>query len=208
MNFEMAKNIVAVIAPLIALFIAWRGLSTWNRQLKGTRDSDLSRRILVALYKAEMMIREIRSPLVEIKLPPETSRLDQEAADKAWAKHYEDRWKALSEILAELKAAGLEAKAVWDKNFMEEMQPFFAEISELYSHLNDHIQKRLNQDYDPLYDGKEAWKIVYATSKDDFGKRIKESVEKIDENVRQRLAGGRQLRKTRRRKWALRKNHI
>jgi hypothetical protein len=64
MNFETAKNIVAVVAPLIAVYIAWRGLSTWNRQLRGTRDSDLSRRILVALYKVETMIRQIRSPFV------------------------------------------------------------------------------------------------------------------------------------------------
>ena len=197
MNFETAKNIVAVIAPLIAIFIAWRGLSTWNRQLKGTRDSELSRRILVALYKAEMMIREIRNPFVEYKLPPDASPFDQEASNKAWAKHYEDRWKALSETLAELKAAGIEAKAVWDKNFIDDMHPFFASINELHNHLSEHIQKKLNPGYDPIYDRKETTRIVYATSveKDDFGKRMKESVDKIDEKVRQHLAGDVPLRK-------------
>ncbi len=83
MNFETAKNIVAVLAPLIAVYIAWRGLSTWNRQLRGTRDSDLSRRILVALYKVETMIRQIRSPFVEYRLPPDSSPFHREASNKA-----------------------------------------------------------------------------------------------------------------------------
>jgi len=201
MNFETARNIVAVVAPLIALYIAWRGLSTWNRQLRGTRDSDLSRRILVALYKVETMIRQIRSPFVEYRLPSDASHFDREANNKAWAKHYEDQWKALAENLAELRAASLEAKAVWDKNFIDDMHPFFAVINELHSHLSEHIQWKLNPHEEPIYDKKETRSIVYGTfdDKDEFGKKMKESIEQIDERVRRYLTPRRSWRKRLRR---------
>src|SRR5258706_11707354 len=120
---ETTKTLIAIIAPLIALFIAWRGLSTWNRQLKGARDSDLSKRILVALYNIELMINDIRSPFVEYPLPEGVTPLDQEANNKAWADHYEAKFRRLFETLAELHAASIEAKAVWDKSFMDCLTP-------------------------------------------------------------------------------------
>jgi hypothetical protein len=69
---------------------------------------------------------------------------------------------------------------VWDKNFIDEMHPFFGLINELHSHLSEHIQSRLNPNEELIYDKKETRIIVYATSadKDEFGKRIKESIDK------------------------------
>lgn len=96
---ETIKNLIAIIAPLAALVIAWRGLSTWNRQLYGTRDSELSKRILVALYNIELIIEDIRSPFVEYPLPEGVSPLDQEASNKAWADHYEAKFRRLFETV-------------------------------------------------------------------------------------------------------------
>jgi MFS superfamily sulfate permease-like transporter len=69
---------------------------------------------------------------------------------------------------------------VWDKNFIDEMHPFFGLINELHSHLSEHIQSRLNPNEELIYDKKETRIIVYATSadKDEFGKRMKESIDK------------------------------
>lgn len=59
MDLQTAKDLVGMMVPLPAVLIAWRGLSTWRRQLSTTRDSDLAKRILVALYKAEAAIEDI-----------------------------------------------------------------------------------------------------------------------------------------------------
>jgi hypothetical protein len=194
---ETIRNIVAIIAPLIALFIAWRGLSTWNRQLKGSRDSELSKRILIALYKVEMMLRDIRHPFVEYRLPEGTSQFDQEASNKAWAKIYEEKWKKMSETLAELQAASIEAKAVWDKDFPEVLNSLFECVNELQNHLSDHIQKKINPGYDSLYESRENRKIVYARlgslESDEFSLRIRSAVSQIDERVRRQITPRRRL---------------
>ena len=86
---------------------------------------------------------------------------------------------------------------MWDKNFIDEMHPFFGLINELHSHLSEHIQSRLNPNEELIYDKKETRRIVYATSadKDEFGKRMKESIDKIDEKVRQHFTPIRLWRK-------------
>lgn len=74
MDLQIAKDLTTIIIPIGALLIAWRGLSTWQRQLEVTRDSDLGKRILVALYKAEAALDDIRSPFVTVFIPKDQER--------------------------------------------------------------------------------------------------------------------------------------
>src|SRR5713226_7089561 len=147
---ETFKNVVAIVTPLVALFIAWLGLSTWNRQLTGTRDSELSKRILVAIYNIEMMINDIRSPFVHYTLPEGVAPHDEEANNKAWADYYEAKFRRLDEKLADLHAAGVEAKAVWDKSFMDSLTPVWRVTNRLRLRWKENVRAKLNPNYQPI----------------------------------------------------------
>jgi hypothetical protein len=188
---ETIKNIVAVIGPLVALFIAWRGLSTWNRQLSGTRDSELSKRILVALYNIEMMIEDIRSPFVEYPLPEGVTPFDQEANNRAWADHYEVKFRKLFGTLADLHAASIEAKAVWDKSFMECPTPLIRVANRLKMHWRENVRTQITPNYQPIFDYDETRSIIYGVADDErdaFGLEVKAAIEGIDERVRRHIS--------------------
>jgi len=189
MEIQAIKDIAGIIAPFLALLIAWRGLSTWRRQLHVTRNSDLAKRILVALYKVEAAIDDIRCPIVNVIIPKGEER-EPKALEQNWAKQYEEKWHRLTDILADLQAGIIEAKAIWDRDFPDITKDLFVCISELHDCLYDHLQHRLDEDYVPLYETKEARAVIYARGsqdKDLFGKKIKTAIAKIDEAVRRLL---------------------
>src|SRR5271154_4428182 len=112
-SWDNMQQILLTAAPIVALLIAWSGLNTWKRQLKGTHDFELSRRLLLTLYKCRDALKSARNPLLQ---PGES---DKDRND--WeASAYENRWKAVSEAMSELRAATLESEASWGEDFHEE----------------------------------------------------------------------------------------
>lgn len=47
----LAKDIVLMLAAVVGAYVALRGLSTWNRQLKGGAEYELTRRLLKCTYR-------------------------------------------------------------------------------------------------------------------------------------------------------------
>ncbi len=61
-------------AAITGAVVAVKGLGTWQRQLKGQSEYELSRRILVALFKYRDAITGVRHPAMwayEMSSPPE-----------------------------------------------------------------------------------------------------------------------------------------
>jgi hypothetical protein len=166
-DIELIKNIVAILAPIIGLFIAKKGLSTWQRQLKGTRDLELSRKILMALYEIELKINDIRT------LPRLNFQFDALVRQKN-----EDK-DALRKHMAELKVGGLEAKAIWDKDFPDLLE----DLTSCINALNVCLDNEVNSIIRPNDITPELLAIVNKTiykdldnNKDEFGKKLKEAI--------------------------------
>jgi len=68
------KDIIFIGVGITGAVVAVKGLGTWQRQLKGQSEYDLSRRLLVALFKFRDAINGVRNPMMlghEIPIPSE-----------------------------------------------------------------------------------------------------------------------------------------
>ena len=60
--FTIIKDAAVTGAAITGAFVAFKGLGTWRRQLKGLSEYELSRRILVTLFKYRDAINGVRHP--------------------------------------------------------------------------------------------------------------------------------------------------
>jgi hypothetical protein len=70
----LIKDLILCGAAIAGAVIAIKGLNTWKRQLKGQSEYELSRRLLVTLFKYRDAINGVRHPAMfgyEMPNPPE-----------------------------------------------------------------------------------------------------------------------------------------
>jgi hypothetical protein len=70
----VVKDIVLMGTAVAAMYVAFKGLGTWNRQLKGGAEYELTRRLLRSTYRMRETMKAVRNPVVfqhEQPAPPE-----------------------------------------------------------------------------------------------------------------------------------------
>lgn len=143
--FTVGKDIAMAGIAVYAAVIARRGLSTWNRQLKGSTQYDLARRILKGTYRLRESLAEVRHPAIfrsEQPIPPEEfaeHMTDKQKHHYGIAKAYENRWQELTVIRNDLEAELLEAEALWGHDFLTTFQPLFDLQATLYATVNSYL---------------------------------------------------------------------
>jgi hypothetical protein len=70
------KDVVVAIAAFVGMIVALTGLNTWNRQLKGEVEYELTRRLLKCTYRLREAIQGVRHPMIfaDEKVVPEGKR--------------------------------------------------------------------------------------------------------------------------------------
>lgn len=112
------KDVILAIAGITTAFVAIRGLSTWNRQLRGAADFDVARSLAKCTYKLRDKIQACRSPMIWAhEFPPEyqkagLTRTPQQQAE-GYAFVYANRWEPVFLALQEFDATTIEAEALW-----------------------------------------------------------------------------------------------
>jgi hypothetical protein len=109
-SWSVIQQILLTATTIVALIIAWFGLHTWRRQLKGSYDFELSRRLLLSVYKCRDALQSARNPFVQ---PSESDR----DRDDWEVSAYENRWKAVAEPMSELRSSVLESEVSWGGRF-------------------------------------------------------------------------------------------
>ena len=142
---SIIKEIVIIGAAITASIVAVKGLSTWQRQLKGQSEYDLSRRILVSLFKYRDAINGVRNPAMwadEMPSPPEekskTMHPDQ-ISFYGTSNAYQARWDKVQEERTSLYADLLEAEAIWGT----ELNDFFKVVFDLQHELFTQVRHYL-----------------------------------------------------------------
>lgn len=141
----IAKDTVLTIAALVGAYVALRGLSTWNRQLKGGVEYDLTRRILKCTYRLREAIKGVRNPVMwgnEMPTPPETEALKmskEQLRHYGSANAYQKRWDKVTEVRTDLQTEMLEAEAIWGRIVYEKFEPLFTLQQELFSLVHAYI---------------------------------------------------------------------
>jgi hypothetical protein len=144
-NIAITKDTVLTIAAVVAAYVALKGLSTWNRQLKGGVEYELTRRILKCAYRLREAIKGVRNPVMwgnEMPTPTESEAANMsnpEIRHYGIAKAYQKRWDKVTEVRTDLQTEMLEAEAIWGRVIYDKFEPIFKLQQELYSSVHAYV---------------------------------------------------------------------
>lgn len=198
---SIAKDTVITIAAAVGAYVALRGLSTWNRQLKGGVEYELTRRILKCTYRLREAIKGVRNPVMwanEMPTPPESeaSKMSYEQLRHyGSANAYQKRWDKVTEVRMDLQTELLEAEAIWGKTIYEKFEPVFKLQQELLSSVHTYVsacnpseseqsraayQEIMRKQRDILYD-------VSSESPDEYTQDVTRAIEAIESFLKPHL---------------------
>jgi hypothetical protein len=112
------KDVVLAIAGVVTAVVAVLGLKTWSRQLRGTADFEVARKLAKATYKLRDEIQIYRSPLIRSREFSDGQRDDgsmdrKETSANAYGHVFSARWEPVYAALQEFDTQTLEAEALW-----------------------------------------------------------------------------------------------
>jgi hypothetical protein len=112
----VVKDVLTSLAAVAAVWLGVRGLKTWERQLLGTANHEVSRRLLRATYRLREAIRRLRAPFtseLEMMSAIKAAGLDLNTTDrKRWEEiAYDARWNRVVAAHVEFDAEMLEARS-------------------------------------------------------------------------------------------------
>lgn len=198
---RMLKDGATGTAALVAAYVGLKGLDTWKRQLRGTSDYELARRLLKLTYQARDKIQRIRAPMkfgAEFERALQEQDIDLEEGEEpsklqkteAW---YQMHWDELNEILSDLNVAQLEAEVLWG----EHIPDVFSPMNEVIGELRVAIGKQLRfieggPHVDPTAEQRqEVRDILYRQSwepeEDEFTAKIENAVSGVRDEARPHL---------------------
>lgn len=119
----MGKDVILAIAGAVTACVAVRGLNTWARQLKGTANFEVARKLAKATYRMRNEIQLCRSPLIRAGEFPEGHKNHLKGGGQeggsAYAHVFANRWAPVYEAIVEFDAQTLEAEAIWGSSIRE-----------------------------------------------------------------------------------------
>lgn len=173
---SVGKDILIAVAAAVGATVAILGLNTWNRQLKGSAEYDLARRILKIAYRLRETIKEVRHPVMwaaEMPDPPVEEAKTMSGEEIFYYRNsraYQARWQKVSNVRTDLQADLLEAEVLWGDELKKRFNALFKLEHELFVAVQSHlrlinpkeseaakttIEKRQMEGRDILYDSLE-----------------------------------------------------
>ncbi|WP_345986983.1 hypothetical protein WCX18_07360 [Sulfurimonas sp. HSL1-2] len=146
---SIVKDIVVALSAAGAALIAYKGLSTWQRELKGKSEYQLAKDVLRSAYKVREAFKHVRNPAIYVYEYPEDmldqiGQLKKEHRYAGTAHVYEVRWKKLDEAFAELEEKNLEALVEWGSEHQDTIVPLRKCRAELLIALQDLLARYKN----------------------------------------------------------------
>ena len=145
-NIIIFKEIVITGAATTGAYVAWKGLGEWKRKLTGHFEYDLSKQILVSLYKFREAINGVRNPVIwanEFPYPPKEKAVTMNRTEidyYATSGVYQARWDKVQEAKALINADLLEAEAIWYFDLKELFKHIYKLEHELYTRIRHYVE--------------------------------------------------------------------
>jgi len=176
-NDNQVIPFLTLLVTIGTLIIAALALTTWRKQLKGSHDFELARRINVSLYELRYQIKGARSPYVEGEINDA----------------YANRWTRVVEPAKILQSSLFEAQILWDKDTYLALD---AKVSDLLARLRWAIDAYLlskNEQYASIgadiYTKNER-NVLYSgiqQPKDEFAQEVDDLVDEFEELLSTKL---------------------
>ncbi|WP_027158167.1 hypothetical protein [Methylobacter luteus] len=196
------KDLVLSGAAITGAVVAVQGLGTWQRQLKGQSEYELSRRILVTVFKYRDAINGVRHPAMwayEMPSPPEDEAAKMSPEQMRFygtSKAYQARWDKVQIERTSLYADLLEAEAIWGVELKELFKKVFDLEHELFTRIRHYIEL-INPDTAEASKeairniDKKARDIMYddlSDEPDEYKKDLVSAIEKIEKYLKPKLS--------------------
>jgi len=194
------KEIIFMSVAIATVVIAYFGLRTWNAQLKGTTKYKIAKDVLTKTFKLRDEFSVTRNPLITAAEMSHVNNNESElesrnilsSIDKLSFKAHLKRLQNLNDVKQELEITKLEADAVFGKKETEEIKKLIEKVYQMNKEFNFMYEMKHTEDW-----GKEekellntARRILYsfaAAGEDNFGKKIMDLVNGIEEKFRKYL---------------------
>lgn len=140
---SVVKDLATGAAALLAAYIGWRGLSTWERQLKGNAEFETARALARTTFTLRDAIAAFRSPaLLRGEFSAEYLADRDHTAEQTSREHfaiYNKRWSPLGEALREFDLRALEAEAIWGPEIQARCTALRRRLNELNAAVIAHV---------------------------------------------------------------------
>ncbi len=146
---QSTKDIIVAISAGGAALIAYKGLDTWHKELKGKSEYQLAKDVLRSVYKVREAFKHVRNHTIfgyeyPKDITERSGHLKQEHRYEGTAHVYETRWKIMDEAFSELEEKNLEALVEWGSKFQDTIIPLRRCRSELLVAIQDMLERYKN----------------------------------------------------------------
>ena len=195
----------SIYLGIAGLFIAWQGLTTWKRQLKGNAEYDIARKILYLAYKVRRGVEIVRNPfmsvyeMLDFDFPANLSEKEKEKF--GIRKAFEKRFQLLNSTRDQLLVDILEGEVLWGKEIRKITYEYLRTVVKLDLAVTDHLKAQTEEGR--MQFGKEYWDkrqgevddIIYDLSPnsidihpdDKFAVELNEKIEAIENYLKKYL---------------------
>jgi hypothetical protein len=203
------REVTVIGCALFGACIAYKGLSTWNRQLKGNARYEILTRLMKATFQLQAGLNQARSPFSpnrERDLPEEiVSKHFPEGLDKSdnhamsllsyRQEEYmlQNRWSPISTASSEIRACLMEAKIHFGTEFEDVYKQLFELPRELNLAINSHLYVRnpelsKEERFEEQKRTREQRELIYdGGDSDPFTLRLNSVVSVIEKRIRKKL---------------------
>ncbi|MCB6541364.1 hypothetical protein KM92DES2_11627 [uncultured Desulfovibrio sp.] len=195
---SIAKDWLTLIIAGCGVWVAWQGLRTWRRQLKGTSQFDVAKRLMLKVYQIRRDIEYCRSSVRKISIfthnedgkpIPEREQL-RYSSDR----EMKSRFKYTLKTISEMDFLLFESEIILDKKLRELFQP----IEEVCYVLRDSIEEYTedyNQKNGRFRDDeernryRELRQIIYSRKGDAIQTKVNSAVREIEKFIKPYVHG-------------------
>jgi hypothetical protein len=174
-------------AAVVGAFVGWSGLEKWQAESLGKRQAEIAEATLAVVYEMEEILRQARSALV---LPHEMTKKegvpDNIATDPNFAP--EARLLEHQEFFGRFRAQRFAFAALFGRDagkLLDDLWRCRLEINWAVDFLlRNKDMQNADHDYASLYRKHKNTAFLYSSADDNFGQRISECIEKIEDSCR------------------------
>lgn len=176
------KDIITYALTIWGLVIATKGLVTWRKQIKGTKEFETAYNLHYSTLKLRDAIKHVRNPAI---WPSESYKASQyfkakypekslgDMDKKSHSYVYEMRWEEITTAFTEIESHLLSAEVLWGKEVLNLLKPLNKKVSELNIGLKQYFQPEFRtKDYMELHN------IIYNQGSENDDDEFSKSVEK------------------------------
>lgn len=194
-----SADLIKTLAAVVGICLAWCGLRTWQRQLKGSTEYELARRFLRAAYKLESCIEALRDPAPYQGEDPQSSSAQPSSTsfgnqgNESLIRIHERRWDKVEEARIEFLTEWHEARILWPGKFEEAAWPLLECVNTLNLNIYWYIRTLREPRYKEYFEKQGEMKKIMSTvarslavrsGEDEFSRQLMSAIKKLDDCLR------------------------